>query len=333
VEIEAFADANLVAKMEAGHLDAAPIWTDLKTFNAKPFRDRIHLITGGYPCQPFSAAGKRLGADDPRHLWPHIYKIVKTIRPVFCFFENVEGHLSLGFKEVQQSLRDLGYRVESGIFSAAECGAPQQRKRLFILAHRTGSEWRPKSQETNEYDRDDRGRKETDGGFEFCCEELANSGCQRSTIIEIKTTRIKQSCWPSRPGQPQHEWEPPRVVANSVSLRESQPERSEQDKRGRTVNESENLGNTQDDNGRGRECGTETGIGTDGIGRRGSSKPGERETKSAVGGTSNGLAYRLDNAELYQSCDNRTDELRLLGNGVVPDTAEKAFTVLFNKIF
>jgi DNA (cytosine-5)-methyltransferase 1 len=69
-EIEAFACANLVAKMEAGLLDPAPIWTDLKTFPWAEFRDRVDILSGGYPCQPFSAAGKRLGAEDPRHLWP-----------------------------------------------------------------------------------------------------------------------------------------------------------------------------------------------------------------------------------------------------------------------
>ena len=61
VEIEAFAIANLVAKMEAGDLDAAPVWTDVKTFPAEPFRGLVDIISGGYPCQPFSAAGKRLG--------------------------------------------------------------------------------------------------------------------------------------------------------------------------------------------------------------------------------------------------------------------------------
>ena len=68
VEVGAFACTNLVAKIEEDKLDAAPIWTDIKTFNGRPFRNRVHIITGGYPCQPFSVAGQRKGADDPRHL-------------------------------------------------------------------------------------------------------------------------------------------------------------------------------------------------------------------------------------------------------------------------
>jgi DNA-cytosine methyltransferase len=135
-EIEAFACANLVAKMEAGRLDAAPIWTDVKTFPWQEFRGKVDILSGGYPCQPFSAAGKRLGKDDPRHLWPWIADGIRICRPAVCFFENVEGHISLGLREVIEELESLGYRTTWGLFSAAEVGAPHQRKRIFILAHR-----------------------------------------------------------------------------------------------------------------------------------------------------------------------------------------------------
>jgi DNA (cytosine-5)-methyltransferase 1 len=134
VEIEAFAIANLVAKMESGQLDPAPIWTDLKTFPAHLFRGAVDIITGGYPCQPFSAAGQRKGEDDPRHLWPTIREHVKTIRPDRCFFENVEGHISLGLSSVISDLEEDGFRATWGIFSAREVGAAHQRKRVYILA-------------------------------------------------------------------------------------------------------------------------------------------------------------------------------------------------------
>jgi site-specific DNA-cytosine methylase len=133
VEIEAFAIANLVSKMESGQLVPAPIYTDLKTFPAHIFRGCVDIITGGYPCQPFSAAGKRLGTEDPRHLWPYILDHIKAIRPVRCFFENVEGHISLGLREVIGDLEGAGYQATWGIFSAAEVGAPHQRKRVYIL--------------------------------------------------------------------------------------------------------------------------------------------------------------------------------------------------------
>jgi DNA (cytosine-5)-methyltransferase 1 len=138
VEIEAYAIANLVNKMEAGLLPSAPIYTNLKTFPAHLFRDKVSLITGGYPCQPFSAAGERKGTDDPRHLWPYIRRHIEAIRPLQCFLENVEGHISLGLSSVVSDLEEDGYRTTWGIFSAREVGAPHQRKRVYILADSNG---------------------------------------------------------------------------------------------------------------------------------------------------------------------------------------------------
>jgi site-specific DNA-cytosine methylase len=139
VEIEAFIIANLVYAREQGVLAPAPVWTDVKTFDGNIVRGKIDGIIGGYPCQPFSNAGKQLGTEDPRHLWPYIQRIIAAARPVWCFFENVEGHLSLGYDQVYRSLRDMGYQVEAGMYSAEEVGAPHQRNRLFILAIR--EEW------------------------------------------------------------------------------------------------------------------------------------------------------------------------------------------------
>lgn len=136
VEIEAFICENLVCEMQQGSLAETPIWTDLKTFDARPFRGKVHGFIGGYPCQPFSNAGARNGTNDPRHLYPFISRHIEAARPLWCFFENVEGHLTLGFTEVSADLRSMGYAVEAGIFSAEEVGAPHQRNRLFILAIR-----------------------------------------------------------------------------------------------------------------------------------------------------------------------------------------------------
>lgn len=125
----------LAARMQDGTLCDAPIWSDVKTFNPRPWRGRVDIVTAGYPCQPFSCAGKRKGADDPRHLWPYIARIIHVIRPRYVFCENVPGHVSLGLRDVRCDLQGMGYSVQAGIFSAAECGAPHIRKRLFVLAH------------------------------------------------------------------------------------------------------------------------------------------------------------------------------------------------------
>ena len=95
----------------------------------------IGFLTAGYPCQPFSQAGKRLGEKDPRHLWPHVRRILGEVQAPFLLAENVLGHVSLGLDHVREDLLAMGYEVEAGIFSAAEVGAPHWRKRLFILAY------------------------------------------------------------------------------------------------------------------------------------------------------------------------------------------------------
>lgn len=135
VEWEAFAAATIVARMEDEALDNAPVWDDVTTFDGKPWRGKVHIITGGYPCQPFSFAGLRKGEKDPRHLWPDIKRIINEVEPVWCFFENVEGHLSLGADAVINDLQAMGFTVKAGLFSALETGASQIRRRLFILAH------------------------------------------------------------------------------------------------------------------------------------------------------------------------------------------------------
>ena len=134
-EIEEFACGLLAARMDSGQLDPAPIWTDVKTFPYGRFYGCVDILSGGYPCQPFSAAGKRRGTDDPRHLWPFIADGIRLCQPTLCFFENVEGHISLGLRDVLGDLAGLGYQATWGIFSAAEVGAPHQRRRVFVLAH------------------------------------------------------------------------------------------------------------------------------------------------------------------------------------------------------
>jgi DNA (cytosine-5)-methyltransferase 1 len=134
VEIEAFIIANLVAAMESGVLAPAPIWTDAKTFDARPFRGKIHGIIGGYPCPGESLAGLREGHLYKGFIWPAIRRAVAAARPLWCFFENVDDHLTGTYPIVQRSLRNMGYRVEAGIYTAEEVGSPHERKRLFILA-------------------------------------------------------------------------------------------------------------------------------------------------------------------------------------------------------
>lgn len=135
VEREASAAACLLGGMEAKAIHSAPVWCgDVADLDASPFRG-VDLVIGGYPCTPFSTAGRCLGVRDPRHVWPSIRRVVAETMPGVCFFENVPGHVRLGFGQVERDLRELGYRVTAGLFSSQECGAPHRRTRLFILAY------------------------------------------------------------------------------------------------------------------------------------------------------------------------------------------------------
>lgn len=155
-DIESFACANLISKMEKGLIEPCPIWTDLKTFPYSDFSNRVDAVIAGFPCQPFSRENKyRKTTDDPRHLFPSIVKGVKDLKyPSLLMFENVEGLLGNGDSGLREDteyeskgdtilyhcLREierLGYYVTAGLFSCKEVGAPMPRKRVYIVAIRS----------------------------------------------------------------------------------------------------------------------------------------------------------------------------------------------------
>ena len=288
MEREGFPVANLVAKMEAGELDAAPVYTDVKTFPYGEFRGCVDILSGGFPCQPFSAAGKREGVEDPRHLFPYIAAGIRECQPRIVFLENVEGIISAktsdGESVLQYVLRELeglGYRATAGVFSAAEVGAPHQRKRVYILgvadSERSGLRGRRGSQQRrDDFDRLQGNKGERDelwSEAERCSgdlreEELANrnntgleghqcdSTSEQGEPIQADAGAAGGTRWPSRPSEPQHDWEEPRVTG---------------------------------------------------------------QTEPRLGRATNGASSRVD-------------RLRLLGNGVVPATAAKAFITLIQRL-
>ena len=138
VEWEEYPRQAIIAGQRAGYFAPAPIWDDLRTFDARPWAGRIDTLLAGYPCQPFSAAGKRLGEDDERHLWPEVARCARELGPglEWIFLENVAGHVSLGLETVLRELWDMGFTPAAGLFSAGETGAAHERLRIFIVAHR-----------------------------------------------------------------------------------------------------------------------------------------------------------------------------------------------------
>jgi DNA (cytosine-5)-methyltransferase 1 len=118
----------------AKNFPGTPIHDDVRTLKPNDY-GRIDLITGGYPCQPFSLAGKRQGEDDDRHLWPEVLRIVKQARPRWVLCENVIGHVTMGLDEVLSDLEGAGYSAEPIIIPACAVDADHQRYRVWIIAH------------------------------------------------------------------------------------------------------------------------------------------------------------------------------------------------------
>ena len=143
--VEAFFDADLVWCAEIDKYASQLITTrfdkpnlgDIKQINWDTV-EPIDILTAGYPCQPFSTAGQRKGTDDQRHIWPQIIKAISILRPSIIILENVRGHLSLGFKDVLKDLAENGYDARWQIVRASDVGAPHQRARLFIIAYPKG---------------------------------------------------------------------------------------------------------------------------------------------------------------------------------------------------
>jgi DNA (cytosine-5)-methyltransferase 1 len=119
-------------------IDVAPIWTNLRTFDTEPWRGKVDLVTGGFPCQPFSFAGKREQEDDERNLWPDVRRIIDGLGVPIVFLENVPGISRYYWDTIRPELREMDFKIAEGLFTASETGAPHKRERLFILAHRTG---------------------------------------------------------------------------------------------------------------------------------------------------------------------------------------------------
>ncbi len=412
-EIEAFPVANMVAKMEKGLMDVAPIWSNLKTFPWSEFRGKMDILSGGFPCQPFSAAGKGDGDEDPRHLFPYILDGIRIARPAIVFLENVEGIVSAKLKNdnwndpagtpvllhVIRELERVGYTATAIPTSASEVGAPHQRNRWFII-----------------------------GVADGMCERLEGlrERCNKEGREEqIGQPRSSGNIWPSRPGEDQYGWEPPRTlgaVANTSNTGTGQNDRGVRERScgtgggeetnpqerqgnvansadlgcgGRTDQDGGDIGRVQElpseerpmvrsevegrsGDGQTENSETQPAMGgnangtTDRMGptelydscggselantereglegqrndsagldrenarlQSGAEDGGDtnaRETQPAMGGNANGTTDRMGPTELYDgyegynSCDNRTDELRMLGNGVVPASAELAF--------
>lgn len=214
VEREAFAVSCLGKAIEEGRLDDAPVWCGDLRIMPVDLLPRIDWICGGYPCQPFSTAGKRQGRDDHRHLWPDIRELVSELRPAGVLLENVSGHVSLGLFDVLSDLEGCGYRTAWGCYSASSVGAPHRRKRVFILglADTDGGRLAGVGQRDGESQarREVQQRDDVDG----CGEDVAY--CNGERLEGRRRFCVRTHQWPTGQGCPQRPDEPARCVESRL---------------------------------------------------------------------------------------------------------------------
>ena len=192
-------------KVLAKHWPDVPIEEDVKVLANEPEKipagGRDTILTAGYPCQPFSQAGKRLGAEDDRHIWPHIREIVAQKRPAWCVFENVYGHVSMGLDQVLSDLETDGYATRAFIVPACGVDAPHRRDRVWIIGRNVGDTegigrngWAETAGRTGQTHKQDEPRPEIRGEF----------GGSGEDVADTDSARCEEQWW-GEPAQSQYE--------------------------------------------------------------------------------------------------------------------------------
>lgn len=144
VEREPYAASVLAQRQNDGFLPAFPIWDDVCTFDGRPWRGIVDVVSGGFPCQDISAAGKGAGIDGERSgLWGQMARIVGEVRPEFVFVENSPLLVGRGLVRVLADLAEMGFDARWGVVGASDVGAPHRRERCWIVAHAERAERRP----------------------------------------------------------------------------------------------------------------------------------------------------------------------------------------------
>lgn len=142
VEIEKYPRNVLLQRQRDGILELFPIWDDVRTFDGKPWCGKVDVISGGFPCQDISSAGRGLGIErgERSGLWREYARIIREVRPRYCFVENSPMLASRGLGIVLGDLAEIGYNAAWKVLSAGDCGAPHERARMWIVGKYTDAD-------------------------------------------------------------------------------------------------------------------------------------------------------------------------------------------------
>ena len=171
--------ADYPTKILEKHWPDVPRWRDIRTLTKESFYEKtglrtVDVISGGFPCQPFSVAGKQRGKDDDRYLWPEMLRVIRELQPTWVLGENVPGIISLALDQVLADLEEEGYEVQTFLVPACGIDAPHKRNRIAIVACRSSEQVGGKS-----------------GGQKRAAEAMENSDCIRCSEQDL----LSQQPW------------------------------------------------------------------------------------------------------------------------------------------
>jgi len=304
VEIDAYARRVILARQRDGILHPFPIWDDITTFDGKPSRGHIDIITGGFPCQDISAAGRGAGIDGERSgLWREMARVICEVGPRFVLVENSPMLVHRGLGRVLGDMATMGFNARWGVLGAIDAGAPHRRERIWIVA------------DAKKQHRAIDGQAAPVSGR--CSQVMADANCQR---LEAERPE-QQAAKPCERGE---------ALADASRFRARQ--RSEWERTGA----SGEPGDVSDPDRPGLE------IGQSQPDDHGSQQPtAERadwwEPEPSVGGMAHGLAPGMDQfatdaagnlCRVAKGVPERVEKLKALGNGQVPAVVRLAWMTL-----
>lgn len=336
--------AEYPTKVLEKHWPNVPRWKDIRTLTGDSFYERtgertVDIISGGFPCQPFSVAGKRRGKEDDRYLWPEMVRIIKELRPTWVIGENVAGIVRMALHDILSELETCGYRTRTFLIPACAVGARHRRYRVAIVGYSeynglSSTEIAGGSQKTG--GREQKRKKEASessgtGGSGYS-KVMADTNTER----ELQSTRNKQDI---RNGIGVSS----EIVADSKSQLEGRLSFGTEQEKPRFVGGGKYVCDTTSER---LSDGSNKPMGGQGTQEPESERSMRRSAKSILGGMAHGVSAGMDRdldflinhywddepdiPRIATGIEHRVDRLKCLGNAVVPQQFYPIFKAIAN---
>lgn len=349
--------ADYPTKVLEKHWPDVPRWRDIRTLTGESFYEKtglrtVDVISGGFPCQPFSVAGKRRGKEDDRYLWPEMLRVISELRPTWVVGENVAGIVNMAIDQVYADLENEGYAVQAFIIPACAVDAPHRRDRCAIIAYNNEIRrdlWRSSGEGVY----GDATRHEADTGGEYVEDANGNGRGWKGDLCNLQClqeqNRKREAKFSCKSGQ----------ISAAVAHAESdglqgkrssreqvsgaRPEKAQSERCCDVLSDADNRGEPLRRDGELPAIEASGGIRANHAGGTAEHGGGERRTaQPGLGGVADGLSRWLDRGMSAPGCwmdepdipritskkEHRADRLKCLGNAVVPQQFYPVFQAI-----